>query len=144
MKTLKGFVRQRACPEGSMAMGWLIQESLFYITEYLSTSNLELPRLWRQDENDQITGEEPQGQRRQRRIDPIMQDKVSTFCILNSHAMEKWLHKYEDAKKEREQARLSFRGNQTTRSLGGVIICKPSLSRAFMAYLKNPLSVTFL
>ena len=31
--------------------------------------------------------------------------------------MEKWLHKYEDAKKEREQARLSFRRNRTTRAL---------------------------
>ena len=117
MKTLKGFVRQRARPEGSMAMGWLVQESLVYITEYLSTSDPELPRLWRQDENDQITGEEPQGQGLQRRMDPIMRDKVSTFCILNSHAMEKWLHKYEDARKEREQARLSFRRNRTTRAL---------------------------
>ena len=27
MKTLKGFVRQKAWPEGSMAEGWLVQES---------------------------------------------------------------------------------------------------------------------
>ena len=99
MKTLKGFVHQTSCPKGSMAMGWLVQESLVYITEYLSTSNPKLPRLWRQDENDQISGEEPQGQGLQRRMDPILRDKVSTFCILNLHAMEKWLQKYEDAKK---------------------------------------------
>lgn len=35
MKTLKGFVRQRARPEGSMAEGWLVQESLVYISEFL-------------------------------------------------------------------------------------------------------------
>ena len=110
MKTLKGIVRQRARPEGSMAMGWLVQD-------YLSTSDPELPRLWTQDENDRITGEEPQGQGLQRRMDPVMRDKVCTFCILNSRAMEKWLRKYEDARKEREQACLSFRRSQTTGAL---------------------------
>ena len=82
-----------------MAMGWLVQESLVYITKYLSTFDPELPRLWGgQDENDQITGEEPQGQGLQRRMDPFLREKISTFCILNSSAMEKWLHKYEDAR----------------------------------------------
>ena len=33
MKTLKGFVRQRARPKGSMAEGWLVQESLVYIAD---------------------------------------------------------------------------------------------------------------
>ena len=32
MKTLKGFVRQRAHPEGSMVKGWLVQESLVFIS----------------------------------------------------------------------------------------------------------------
>lgn len=36
MKTLKGFVRQKARPEGLMAEGWLVQESFVYISEYLS------------------------------------------------------------------------------------------------------------
>lgn len=38
---LKGFVRQRFHPEGSMASRWLIQESLVYIIELLSTSDPE-------------------------------------------------------------------------------------------------------
>ena len=48
-------------------------KNLLYITEYLSAPDPQLPRLWRQDENDQITGEEPQGQGLQRRrMDPFM------------------------------------------------------------------------
>ena len=83
----------------------------------MSTSDPELPCLWGQDENDRITGEEAQGQGLQRRMDPSLREKISTFCILNSSAMEKWLHKYEDARKQRERDRLSFRRNRTTRAL---------------------------
>jgi len=36
LKTLKGLVRQRARPEGSIAKGWLMQESLVYISKFLS------------------------------------------------------------------------------------------------------------
>eukprot|EP00249_Psilotum_nudum_P026801 c33556_g1_i1 orf=2-172(-) len=36
MKTLKGFVRRKARPEGSMAKGWLVQKPLVYISDYLS------------------------------------------------------------------------------------------------------------
>ena len=61
MKTLKGFVRQRARPEGSMAMGWLVQESLVHITEFLVIMDPDMPRLWSQDEDDRMLGEEPQG-----------------------------------------------------------------------------------
>lgn len=32
MKTLKGFVRQKVRPEGSMAEGWLVQESCVWIS----------------------------------------------------------------------------------------------------------------
>ena len=35
MKTLKGFVRQRARPEASMVEGWLVQESMAHIVEFL-------------------------------------------------------------------------------------------------------------
>lgn len=46
MKTLKGFVRQRARPEGSMAEGWLVQESLVYIAEWITEIDKESPMLW--------------------------------------------------------------------------------------------------
>ena len=60
--------------------------------------------LWTEDKNDPLIGEEPQGQVPERRMDLIMQDNICTFCILNSSAMEKWFHRYEAARKEREQA----------------------------------------
>ena len=35
MKIVKGFVHQKARPEGSMAEGWLVQEPLVYISKFL-------------------------------------------------------------------------------------------------------------
>lgn len=59
MKTLKGFVHQRARPEGSMEEGWLVQESLIFITEFLSSSDPQMPKLWSQDANIRVIGEDP-------------------------------------------------------------------------------------
>lgn len=117
MKTLKGFVRQRARPEGSMAAGWLVQESLVYITEFLTTSDPEMPRLWTQEEDDRLLGEQPQGKGLMRAMDATLRGKINKFCILNSHAMEKWIERYNLLRVEREHARMSFRRSRTTRTL---------------------------
>ena len=45
MKVLKGYVRQKVHPEGSMAEGWLVQESTFYITKFLTQINPSLTRF---------------------------------------------------------------------------------------------------
>ncbi len=52
MKTLKGFVRQKARPEGSMAEGWIVQESLVYIAEWIAEFDKESPMLWRLGEDE--------------------------------------------------------------------------------------------
>jgi hypothetical protein len=35
LKTMKGYVRQRAHPEGSMAQGYIMDEALGFCTEYM-------------------------------------------------------------------------------------------------------------
>ena len=115
MKTLKGFVRQRARREGSMAEGWLVQESLVFITEFLISFNPKMPKLWSQDVNIPVTGEEPQGKGIMRKMDIRMREKINKFCILNLQAMEKWLEAYEEAKRQRLRERAIFRRSQTTR-----------------------------
>ena len=52
MKTLKDFVHQRAQPEASMAEGWLVYESMHYITEYLSMVDSCSPCLWAENEDE--------------------------------------------------------------------------------------------
>ena len=62
MKTLKGFVRQRARPEGSMAKGWMVQESCVLISEYLSRSQNNILELWNTKDDDRVLGDVPQRQ----------------------------------------------------------------------------------
>ncbi|RYA67492.1 hypothetical protein DD598_28100 [Enterobacter cloacae complex sp. 2DZ2F16B1] len=103
MKTLKGFFRQKAGPEGSMAEGWLVQEFLVLTIEFLSVSDPEMPRLWSDEEDARLVGEEPQGQGVPKKMNLDMREKIMKFCILNSAPMQKWLERYEEEKERRNR-----------------------------------------
>ncbi|RYA39311.1 DUF4218 domain-containing protein, partial [Enterobacter cloacae complex sp. GF14B] len=109
MKTLKGFVRQKARLERSMAEGWLVQESLVLTTEFLSVSDPKMPRLWSDEEDARLVGEEPQGQ--------AVREKIMKFCILNSAPMQKWLERYAEEKERRNRERHDFKRIRMTRGL---------------------------
>ena len=51
LKVLKGFVRQYSHPEGSMGEGYIVQESFFYASEYLSEMDPSAPRMWDADKD---------------------------------------------------------------------------------------------
>ncbi|MCO5604928.1 hypothetical protein L7F22_059103 [Adiantum nelumboides] len=76
MKTLKGFVRQRARHEGSMAEGWLVQESCVFVSEYLSRSQNNALELWSTKENDRVVGHVPQGNGVVKRFSEEVQTKI--------------------------------------------------------------------
>lgn len=44
MGTLKGFVRNKACPEGSIAEGYIVNESLTFLPMYLPTMETKFSR----------------------------------------------------------------------------------------------------
>ena len=48
LKSLKAFVRQRACPEGSIVQGYMVYQSMVYISQYLPNlaKNINLPHIW--------------------------------------------------------------------------------------------------
>ena len=53
MKVLKGYIRQKARLEGSMVEEWLMQESMFYILEFLGQINPLIPRIC-EESNDEL------------------------------------------------------------------------------------------
>ena len=57
MKTLKAFVRQKARLEGSMAEGWLVQESCVWIFEYTKCVDKNITKLWSTKDDDRLGGE---------------------------------------------------------------------------------------
>lgn len=90
MKTLKDFVRQKARPEASMAEGWLVQESLVHVAEFLGRNDpLGTPQAWSNKDDDRISGEVPQGNGKDCIMSEELRGKVIRFCILNHPAMEK-------------------------------------------------------
>ena len=50
---------KRIC--SSKSLSWRVQQSLVYIIEFLGRYNLDMPRLWTQEEDDRLVGEEAQG-----------------------------------------------------------------------------------
>ncbi len=59
MVVLKGYVRNHARVEGSMATGHLAVESMFYCTNILATIDPSCPHVWmeeREEEEDCLTG----------------------------------------------------------------------------------------
>jgi hypothetical protein len=49
LKSLKDFIRQRASPEGSMVEGYMVYQSLVYISQYLpkiEAKLMKMPHIW--------------------------------------------------------------------------------------------------
>ncbi|MCO5552535.1 hypothetical protein L7F22_006047 [Adiantum nelumboides] len=115
MKTLKGFVRQRARPEGSMAEGWLVQESCVFISEYLSRSQNNALELWSTKDDDRVVGDVPQGIGVVKRFSEEVQTKVSNYCMMNTNGMQKWYELHEKTRQEQIQAREEW--NQANRGV---------------------------
>lgn len=109
LKTLKGFVRQRARPEGSMAEGWLVQESFVYMSEYLCRIDPSMPRLWSMEVDERLISHVPQGKGKPGRMDQNMLQKINSFCIRNAHIMEKWIQRFTTAQQTRDEQRRTYR-----------------------------------
>ena len=56
LKTLKGFVRNKARPEASMAEGYLLDESLGFLSEYMSDAKGTENRTWDLEEDPGVGG----------------------------------------------------------------------------------------
>ncbi|MCO5547670.1 hypothetical protein L7F22_001121 [Adiantum nelumboides] len=104
MKTLKGFVRQRARPKGSMAEGWMVQESCVFISEYLTRSQNNIIELWNIKDDERVVSEVPQGNGVVKRFSEAEQTKVSDYCMMNTDIMQRWYEMYEQMRQQQIRA----------------------------------------
>ena len=70
LKSLKYFVRQRKLPEGSMVHGYMIYQSMVYISQYLPNlaKNINLPPIWHVESINKFEGEVLLGNGRTRKV----------------------------------------------------------------------------
>ncbi len=104
MAILKGYVRNHARVEGSMATRHLAAESMFYCTNILATIDPSCPRVWmeeREEEEDRLTGAI-----QTRMLLPTELIQLTTFMLNNSNVMEEWRNFYENAKSMSGRSRI--------------------------------------
>jgi hypothetical protein len=88
-------VRQNARPEGSMNEGWLIQEGIVFISQYLHQEDSSLPHPFsirhslsvmgmREEDGPTIV---PQGMGRSVNLGRELRAKLNNFCIKNTQVM---------------------------------------------------------
>ena len=88
MKTLKGYVRQRAHPEGSMARKYIMEEALGFCTEYMQNCTVTSHRVWDDKDEPSTNAEVLQGKGRRRVLSPQLQHWIHEFVLNNAEILE--------------------------------------------------------
>lgn len=88
MKGLKGFVNNKAKPEGSMANGYLREESIGFLNEYMVEYTPTTKRAWDDKEEPAMYDEILEGTKRDRPMTPAFQKLIQEFVLDNTEHME--------------------------------------------------------
>jgi len=88
MKELKSFVKNKAKPEGSMAYGYLREESIGFLTEYLAKYTPTTKRAWDDKEDLAMNDEILEGAKRNRPMSIEFQKLIHGFVLDNTKHMK--------------------------------------------------------
>jgi hypothetical protein len=100
MKVMKGWVRQRARPEGSMAEGYVISEGMHYLTEYTTRLSPNALQLWSSKKDPKFFGMIlPKNHKMQRLsrdpVGKVFLHQAHLFVLRNDPSMAQWRSTYE-------------------------------------------------
>jgi hypothetical protein len=91
MKTLKAYVRNMARPEASMAEGYLKDECIGFVIEYLQRFDVVKQRVWDADEEYGDAEEVLEGKGRPYVMTPALRDLAHQYTLTNVAIMQPWL-----------------------------------------------------
>ena len=91
MSVLKGYVRNRAKPEGSMAMGYSWDASLGFITEFLDLYPHTRRRMWDPNEEEMVAREVLQGAASTKTLTGVEQSAIHDYVLHNYEATQELL-----------------------------------------------------
>lgn len=83
-KSLKGFVRNLAKPEGSIARGYEVEEALGFVTEYMADYNITSRRVWDDKEEPTMVDEILEGKGKPRELSEDLRDLMHEFVLDNA------------------------------------------------------------
>lgn len=87
-KTLKGYVRNFAKPEGSIAQGYQTEQALGFITEYMSDYNITTRRVWDDKEEPTMVDEILEGKGKLRLLSEEERNAMHEFVLDNASHVE--------------------------------------------------------
>ena len=87
-KTLKGYVRNLAKPEGSIAQGYQTEEALGFITEYMSEYNVTSRKVWDDKEELTMVDEILEGKGKVKQLTEAMRTAMHEFVLDNASHIE--------------------------------------------------------
>ena len=87
-KSVKGFVRNLAKPEGSIAQGYQVEQALGFITEYMSDYNVTRRRIWDDKEEPSMVDELLEGKGKPKILSEELRSAMHAFVLDNSAHIE--------------------------------------------------------
>ncbi len=90
MKLLKGHVHRYYNPEASMAMGYMKDETLGYITEYMAEFEGVRTRVWNSEEEEGVGGEVLRGAPEFKQLSIEVRNMAHRYVLLNMDIMQPW------------------------------------------------------
>jgi hypothetical protein len=91
MKTLKGYVRNMARPEASTAEGYIKEERIGFVTEYLQRFDVVQRRVWDAEEEYGDVEEALEGAGKPFLMTAALRDVAHKYVLQNVAVMEPWL-----------------------------------------------------
>jgi hypothetical protein len=90
MKTLKDYVRTRARPEGSMAEGYAMDDTLGFCTEYMTRFSGTIRRVWDSEEDQSMYNEVMEGSWQTPPMTLQFRQWAHDFVLENSDHLAPW------------------------------------------------------
>jgi hypothetical protein len=91
MKTLKGYVRNMARPEASMAEGYVKEECIGFVTKYLQRFDVVHRKVWNADEEYGDVEEALEGAGKPYVMTAALRDIAHEYVLQNVAVMQPWL-----------------------------------------------------
>ncbi|CAM6122643.1 unnamed protein product [Calypogeia fissa] len=109
LKVLKGYVRNKAQPEASMAEGYMLAESLHFVSERLIDAKGKGRRTWESEEDPGDSGVALEGAKKD--VSFSWEDMMAMhhYVLENEPIIQPWYRLYDAAKEEVTRGRSEFK-----------------------------------
>ena len=88
LKTLKGYVRLRSNPQGSMAQGYIMDEAMGFCTEYMQHCSGSERRVWDDKEEPAMNSKVMEGNGQHRLLADELRQWIHEFVMNNAEPLQ--------------------------------------------------------